>query len=343
MVQQVEKQAYLYEKLEDGYVKCKTCCRECRISPDSPGFCKTRENRDGKLYSLEYGLISLISINPIEKKPLYHFYPGTNFLTIGSWSCTFNCPWCQNWDISKTEPKNKKVASKTISPIDLVRIAKEKGCKGTSMSFSEPTTFLEYAVDVFELARQSGLANMVVTNGYFTPEAADLLIEKGANAFNIDIKGDAKAYEKYCSADSEKVWANVQRIKEKGGHVELTTLVIPSVNDSDACLSEIARRIKKEASPATPWHISRYFPAYRFDAPPPSIASLEKAYDIAKEAGLLYVYLGNVSGHKYENTYCPACGEELIKRTALTIDRNKVTKDKKCPNCEQEIPIVADS
>ena len=333
----------MYETLENDNVSCDTCNRRCVIPPGKLGFCQSRENRNGRLYSLEYGLISSLSINPIEKKPLFHFYPGTSFLTVGSWSCTFTCPWCQNCDISKVAPKKKELQSQLIDPEKLVKMAKENNCRGTSMSFSEPTTFLEYAVDVFELARQNGLANTVVTNGYFTPEAADLLIDRGADAFNIDIKGDLKTYEKYCSADSEKVWANIKRIKEKGVHVELTTLVIPGANDSNGCLRGIAERIGKEAGLDTPWHVSRYFPAYKFEAPPTPIASLERAYEIGKDAGLLYVYLGNVSDHKYENTYCPACGENLIKRTIFTVHWNKITKDRKCPNCGQDVPIVISS
>lgn len=219
-------------------------------------------------------------------------------------------------------------------------MTKDNSCKGTSMSFSEPTTFLEYAVDVFEIAKEEGLANTVVTNGYFTYEAAVLLLEKGADAFNIDIKGDAETYREYCKADSEKVWRNVRTIKERGAHVELTTLVIPGVNDSEGCLCEIAGRIKKEVGPKTPWHVTRYFPAYMFDRPATPVSSLEKAYQIAKQEGLLYVYVGNVPGHKYENTYCPSCGKELIGRAGLTIYKNELSKNDKCPKCGEEIPII---
>jgi len=337
---QTQKEAYLYEKLEHDNVRCKTCNRECVISPGTTGFCKTRENKGGILYSLEYGLISSLSINPAEKKPFYHFYPGSVFLTVGSWSCIFTCPWCQNYDISKTPPGNKESRSKILSPYELVTIAKKNNCKGTSMSFSEPATFLEYAVDVFELAKREGLYNTVVTNGYFSSEAIDLLLEKGAHAFNVDIKGDTETYKQYCNADIEKVWQNVRTIKEKGAHIELTTLVIPGINDNESCLNEIAERIKKEVGPETPWHISRYFPAYKFDRPPTPLSSLEKAYLIGKERELLYIYVGNVLGHKYENTYCPDCGEELVSRTGFTIHKNKLGEDKRCPRCGKEIPFI---
>ena len=204
------KEAYLYDKLANDRVKCKTCCRECVIPPGEWGRCQTRRNENGKLYSLEYGMLSSLSVNPIEKKPLYHFFPGTAFLTVGSWSCTFDCPWCQNHEITKTGPEDKESFSEIVAPHELVNRARKRDCIGTSMSFSEPTTFLEYAVDVFRLAKEAGLYNTVITNGYFTAEAADLLLESGADAFNIDIKGGADTYRRYCHAEGERVWENVR-------------------------------------------------------------------------------------------------------------------------------------
>jgi len=336
-----QKEAYLQKKLEDGKVRCLTCHRRCIIAPGKMGFCRTRENLSGTLYSLEYGLISSLSVNPIEKKPLFHFFPGTFFLTAGSWSCTFTCPWCQNYQISKAAPKNKTAQSQVMSPAEFVQTAKKYNCKGTSMSLSEPTTFLEYSLDVFKLARKENLYNTVITNGYFTSEALDLLLESGADAFNVDIKGSRETYEKYCKADVEKVWQNVIKIKQKA-HLELTTLVIPGVNDDNECLVEIAQRIKSDVGADTPWHLSRYFPAYKFDVPATPIETLEKAHSIGKEQGLLYVYLGNVPGHKYENTYCPSCSEELIRRNVFAIIENKLGKDKKCPKCGEVIPVIDD-
>ncbi|KPK77811.1 MAG: hypothetical protein AMJ79_02080 [Phycisphaerae bacterium SM23_30] len=335
------KEAYLYEKLPHNKVKCKTCWRECLISDGKLGFCRTRKNRNGTLYSLEYGLISSLSINPAEKKPFYHFYPGSMLITVGSWSCTFTCPWCQNHQISKHSPEDMESQSSIIYPERLVQMALDKHCRGTSMSFSEPATFLEYMVDVFALAKENDLCNTVVTNGYFTTEALDLLLENGAYAFNIDIKGDADTYQTYCRADVDKVWQNVKRIKEKNAHLELTTLVIPEVNDDDNCLQGIAEKIINEAGPETPWHVSRYFPAYQFDKPATPIDTLEKAYQLGKEKGLLYVYLGNVSGHPYENTYCPSCGEELISRCNLTVGKN-ILHHGKCPFCKTSIPVQDD-
>jgi len=331
------KEALLYEKLNDKKVRCNTCNRRCVIPENKVGFCKTRENRNGKLYTLEYGLISSINVNPVEKKPLFHFWPGSNCLTIGSWSCTFICDWCQNFDISKVKPDFKK--SIILSPKEVVDKTIENLCQGTSMSFSEPTTFLEFSIDVFKLAKKEGLYNTFISNGYFTPEALKLLLKSGCDAFNIDIKGDKEAVKKYCKADVEFVWQNTIEARKKGAWVELTTLVISEVNDDEKCLRGIARRIHDEVGDDTPWHISRYYPCYKFTAPSTPVETLEKAFKIGKEVGLKFIYVGNVPGHK-ENTYCPACEKLLIERFGFDILSFNLKKDKKCPNCGEKIPII---
>jgi len=334
--EQYIREALLYDKLSMKKVRCNTCNRHCVIVPGKLGFCKTRKNIDGKLYTLEYGLISSIAVNPIEKKPLFHFWPGSDCLTIGSWSCTFTCPWCQNYDISKVPPDPKK--SLFLTPEQLVGITIEKGCQGTSMSFSEPTTFLEFSIDVFKLAKKEGLYNTFITNGYFTQEALKLLLKAGCDAFNIDIKGDEEAVKKYCKADVEFVWQNVIQAKKKAW-VELTTLIIPGVNDDEECLRGIARRISEEVGEETPWHISRYYPQYKFTAPPTPEKTLEKAFRIGKEEGLKFIYVGNIPGHR-ENTYCPNCGKLLIERFGFSILEYNITKDKKCPECGERIPLI---
>jgi len=331
------KEALLYDKLSNKKVRCNTCNRHCVISPHKFGSCKTRENRNGKLYSLEYGLISSLAVNPIEKKPLFHFWPGSDCLTIGSWSCTFVCPWCQNFDISKVPLDPKK--SLIMTPKELVDKTIENLCHGTSMSFSEPTTFLEYSLDVFKLAKKEGLYNTFITNGYFTPEALDLLIKSGCDAFNIDIKGGKETVKKYCGADIEFVWQNTVEAKKKGAWVEITTLIITGVNDNEKCLREIAKKIYDEVGNDTPWHISRYYPCYKFTNPSTSVETLEKASKIGKEEGLKYVYVGNVPGHK-ENTYCPDCGRVLIERFGFDVLSFNLTKNKKCPECGKKIPVV---
>ena len=348
------RQALLQEKL-NGKVRCLTCERRCEVAEGCLGWCRTRQaeslaNEGGTLYTLIYGNVSSLSANPIEKKPLYHFYPGSVALTAGSWSCNFNCPWCQNWDISKSPPR----PGHYVFPEDFIAETLHRGCQGTSISFNEPTLSLEWSLDVFKLARQRGLYNTYVTNGYMTSEALELLIEAGLDAMNVDIKGDAAAVKKHCGTDVEKVWRNCWEAKKAGVHIEVTTLVIPTVNDDEGVLRGIARRIRQELGADTPWHCSGYYPAYEFTAPPTPLQTLERAHDIGNEEGLDFVYLGNVLGHRaeslaaerlaaeslaYENTYCPGCGELLIRRLALRVAQYRL-KDKKCPRCGRSIPVV---
>ena len=339
------KEALLQERFNDK-VRCLTCERRCQIGLDQLGFCQTRKNIDGKLYTLVYGEISPnfsgIQANPIEKKPLFHFWPGTQCLTVGTWSCNFTCPWCQNYDMSKRPEMIGK--GYFLSPEEFIRLMKENNCQGSSISFNEPTLLFEYSLAVFDLARKEGFYNTYITNGYMTEEALKLLIDHGLNAMNIDLKGDQEAVSQYCKADVEKVWRNSKMAKENGVWVELTTLVIPGVNDDEECLRGIAKRIKEELGENTPWHVSGYFPAYKFETelyvPATPISSLEKAREIGKEEGLNYVYLGNVFGHPFENTYCPKCNQLLIERYGFSVSKYNLTVDKKCPNCGEEIPII---
>jgi pyruvate formate lyase activating enzyme len=289
-----------------------------------------------------YGDISSISANPIEKKPLFHFWPGSKALTVGTWSCNFDCPWCQNHDISKAPQRIGEGCY--ISPEDFMNLMKRYECQGTSISLNEPTLLLEYSLDVFDLAKKEGYYNTYVTNGYMSTEALNLLIEHGLDAVNIDIKGDAEAVKEYCKADVEQVWENARLAKQRNIWIELTTLVIPGVNDDEECMRGMARRIMREFGENTPWHVTRYYPAYKFASevyvPPTPISSLERAYRIGKEEGLNYVYAGNLPGHPYENTYCPLCHELLIERCGLDVIQYRVRRDNKCPGCEAEIPII---
>jgi len=327
----------LLQEGTNGKVRCHVCERRCTIGVGGAGWCRTRQNRDGRLVTLIYGAASSIAVNPIEKKPFYHFYPGTLTLTAGSWSCNFGCPWCQNWDISKTPPPH---AGEYVSPERFVKLAENYTCQGTSISFNEPTLSLEWSLDVFRLARRRGLYNTYVTNGYMTPEALSLLIDAGLDAMNVDVKGDATVVKKYCKGvDVDKVWAVCRLARSSSVHIEITTLVIPTVNDSDATLRSIAERIVSDLGPDVPWHVTGYYPAYKFAAPPTSIRTLERAWRIGRDAGLEFVYVGNVPGHRYDDTYCPACNTLLIRRQGFDVLRNTV-RDGRCPHCNRPIAGV---
>jgi pyruvate formate lyase activating enzyme len=344
------RKALLQEAVGDKS-RCLTCERRCLLANGQVGWCRTRVNRDGTIYTLIYGLVSSLSCNPIEKKPLYHFCPGSTALTAGSWSCNFNCPWCQNWHISKrspfdravgepVEPQGRPSGGEFVPPDEFVARARRYDCQGTSISFNEPTLSLEWSLEMFPLAREAGLYNTFVTNGYMTEEALRLLVEAGLDGMNVDVKGSAAAVRRHCQADVEIVWRNCRRAQELGVWIELTTPVIPGVNDDGETLEGIARRIVAELGPDTPWHLSRYHPAYRFAAPPTPTTALERAREIGREAGLHYVYLGNMPGHPGEHTFCPNCGTILAERGLLQLLRCEVTSEGRCPSCGEEIAGV---
>jgi pyruvate formate lyase activating enzyme len=327
----------LLQEAVGGKVRCNTCERHCTLVPDGLGWCRTRQNRNGRLVTLIYGSVSSVAANPVEKKPFYHFQPGTWALTAGSWSCNFGCPWCQNWDISKSPPP---VKGDYVSPQRFVELVEKSACQGTSISFNEPTLSLEWSLEVFRLARRRGFYNTFVTNGYMTPEALSLLIDAGLEAMNVDLKGDAASVKKFCKmVDVEKVWTAAKLARARGVHVEITTLVIPTVNDSDSVLGAIAKRISRDLGREVPWHISGYFPAYRFTAPPTPIRILERAWQIGKAAGLEYIYTGNTPGHAHDNTYCPACGMVLIGRSGFDVVEYRLDAGK-CPECGRTITGV---
>ncbi len=329
--------ALLQEAVSDSKAaRCLTCERRCLVEEGGLGWCRTRRNIGGVLHTLIYGAVSSLSANPIEKKPLYHFYPGSLALTAGGWSCNFGCPWCQNWNISKAEPHHGQF----ISPDQFVAMCEHWRCQGTSISFNEPTLSLEWSLDVFRLARSRGLYNTLVTNGYMTCEALDHLVAAGLDAMNVDIKGSAEAVARFCKGvDVEVVWRNCRAALAAGVHLEITTLVIPTVNDDSITLRGIARRIVSDLGPDVPWHVTRYYPAYHFTAPPTSLAALQLAYDLGRHAGLRFVYVGNVPDHSAQHTSCPGCGRVLVRRWGLHIVANHVVQGY-CPSCGQAIPGV---
>ncbi len=331
------REGLLQEKLPGGKARCLTCARRCLLAEGEKGFCKTRENRGGKIFTLTYGLLSAVSANPMEKKPFYHLYPGDFALTCGTWSCNFTCPWCQNWEISK-RPPDPDQGFGYVPPEDFVRMAKEEGCQGVSLSFNEPTLLLEWAVELFPLAKKAGLHTTFVTNGYMTEEALEVLVAAGLDGANVDWKGGPAAVQKFCGANFQVVVKNSRILKDHGVHVEITTLIIPGVNDDEGTLRFLAERIVEELGSATPWHVTRYFPAHQFRTPPTPISVLERAKEIGEEAGLHFVYVGNVPGHPGQNTYCPSCKALLIERDGLSLLSPHIQANV-CPRCQEGLPI----
>lgn len=341
------KKSKYQQKVSDYIAQCLTCKRKCKISIGKTGFCQTRMNIDGEIYTLVYGCMPALSNNPIEKKPLFHFHPGTYAITVGTYGCNFSCPWCQNHHISHpSKPVLEKIRNekKYLSPEKLIDLALKNHSKGTSISFNEPTLLFEYSLDVFKLAKQKGLYNTYVSNGYMTPEVLKDLAENGLDAINIDIKGDADMVQKYCGADVKKVWKNAKQAKELGVHLEITTLLIENLNTNQEIIQKISKRIYEELGEDTPFHITRSFPHYKSDEygikEPTSLNSLEKAYHIAKEVGLNFVYLGNLDNKEYENTICPKCSNLIIRRSRFGVNMLSLDSDGNCEYCGYPICIV---
>lgn len=329
MLRVFERESLLQTEL-NGKIRCDVCERRCLLVKGGFGWCRSRQNRDGKLMTLTYGAVSSLHADPIEKKPFYHFYPGTMAFTSGSWSCNFGCPWCQNWEIAHVPPPPNM---EYISPNRFIEMTENANCQGTAISYNEPTLSLEWSLDVFRIARARGLYNTYVTNGYMTPEALDLLIEAGLDALNVDIKGDAMAVKNFCKGiNVEKVWELSKLALKRGLHIEITTLVIPTLNDSILTLRGIAGRIARELGHQVPWHVSQYYPAYIFTAPPTPTQTLERAWRVGKDAGLDYVYVGNLTGHKLDNTYCPRCNAMLIRRFGYKVSLSAL-QDGRCSEC----------
>ena len=331
--------------IDEKYSQCLTCERKCKIPKGKSGFCQTRTNIDGEIYTIVYGLIPALSFNPIEKKPLYHFHPGSKALTIGTYGCNFSCFWCQNHHISKQNPlklDHLGISHYYLSPERFIDIALKNDCEGTSISFNEPTLLFEYSIEVFKLAKLNGLYNTYVTNGYMTKDVLNDLADAGLDAMNIDIKGDSEMVQKYCGIDVEKVWRNAKLAKELGVHIEITTLLIQELNSKDEIIRKIAERIYSELGELTPFHISRFFPCYKSPnyglSESTPLELLYNAYNIARDVGLKYVYLGNLPTTDYGNTYCPKCSKLVIKRKILGISELFLDNRGKCKFCG--FPIV---
>ena len=336
------REATFYQKLRNDKVRCDLCERRCEIPPEAKGVCRTRTNINGKLYTLVYGDVSAIESRPIEIKPFFHYWPGSTALTFSTWSCNLDCVWCQNFHLSKLQPEPTKALY--YPPEKVAELAVLNGDTGLCASFQEPTLLTEWAIPLFKLAKAKRIEYCCyVSNGYLTLKALKALHEAGMNGIKIDVKGNGETYARYCGGvDVEKIWRNAREAKRMGLHVEIVNLIVRDVNDDEGSLRWIVERHLKEVGAETPLHFTRYYPAYKFNNPPTKTETLEKAYEMAKKAGVLYPYIGNVSGHKYESTYCPKCGEKLIKRYGCYVLNYRITEDKECPNCGTRIPIIGE-
>jgi pyruvate formate lyase activating enzyme len=334
------QEARFYEKKEEGKVHCHLCAHECKIDPGKRGLCHVRENQEGTLFTLVYGMVVAENIDPIEKKPLFHFLPGSRSYSIATAGCNFMCLHCQNYDISQFPKKHGgKIPGMARSPEAIVREAKANRCATISYTYTEPTIFLEFAQDTARLAQEQGIKNVFVSNGFMTAESAKALAEV-IEGDNIDLKSFRDDfYRKVCKARLQPVLDTIERLKRAGVWIEVTTLIIPGHNDSVEELTEIAQFIKG-VGPEIPWHVSAFHPTYQMmDRPRTAAEILLKAREIGLTAGLRYVYTGNIPGQGGENTYCYSCGEVLIERLGFAI-KGFILQDGKCPKCQTAIDGV---
>jgi pyruvate formate lyase activating enzyme len=332
------KEAMFYKKLENKKVKCFLCAHNCLISEGRFGLCGIRENHDGTLNTLVYGKLISMNIDPIEKKPLFHFHPATTSFSIATVGCNFKCSHCQNYDISQYPRKHARIAGQDATPEQIVDAADRAGCKSISYTYTEPTIFFEFAYDCARLAHKRGIKNVFVSNGYTSPEATKT-IAPYLDANNIDLKGENEFYKKLCGAKLQPVLDTIKLMKSLGVWVEVTTLVIPSYNDSDNSLRWIAEFLKS-VDASIPWHVTQFYPTYKLlDQPRTPLETLRRAREIGLKTGLKYVYEGNVPGEGGENTYCHSCGELIIGRSGFFITENKI-KDSRCFNCKTSIDGV---
>lgn len=326
--------ALLWRKRDGEVVECALCERRCLILENKRGYCGMRINASGELFTFTYGNLSALESRPIEIKPFFHFYPGSTALTLSTYSCNFPCPWCQNWHISKETLEEGRF----VSPEEIIEMALDKD-KGICVSFTEPTLLYEFCLDLFPLAKRNGLYTCIVSNGYMTEEALIGLKEAGLDAIKIDIKGTTDVYRRLLKADGMIPWRNAGLARKIGMHLEIVSLMVTSVNDNEEDIIWIIEKHLEYVGETVPLHFTRYYPAYRFHAPPTELKKMEWAYEEARRRGIKYVYLGNVPGHRYENTYCPKCGVRLITRYSFEVLSINL-RDGCCPKCGEPIPVI---
>ncbi|PLX43261.1 MAG: AmmeMemoRadiSam system radical SAM enzyme [Deltaproteobacteria bacterium] len=330
------RDAILWEGAVEALVRCGLCAQNCKIARGGRGLCGVRENVEGTLKTIVYGRVIASSVDPVEKKPLFHFLPASKTYSIATAGCNLRCDHCQNYSISQLG-KNNLPPGEYLSPEDAVRNAIASGAKSISYTYTEPTVFLEYALDVMTLAQGAGLKNVFVTNGFMSERALELAAPR-LDAANVDLKGFSdNFYREVCGGRLAPVLANIRQLHERGVWLEVTTLVIPGYNDSDSELSDIADFIAS-VSREIPWHISAFFPTYKLlDVNPTPFETLERAMGLGHDAGLKYVYAGNRPGQGGESTKCPQCGDVVIGRKGFFVFSNKISNNSTCANCDAEI------
>jgi pyruvate formate lyase activating enzyme len=335
------KEAMFYKQIKNA-VKCGLCARNCVIPENQLGFCRVRKNVKGKLYSLVYGKLCSVAIDPIEKKPLFQFAPASSSLSISTVGCNFKCKFCCNYNISQ---EWTDVVGEDYTPEQLIELAKEHGVQGFSYTYVEPTVFYEFAYDTAKIAKENGFYNMFVTNGYTSPEAIKE-ISKYLDAAVVDFKASAnpKFYNQFSSIPKvEPIFDALLAYNKNKVYIEITDLIVPKIGDNLEDLKKLCKWIVDNLGDKTPFHLIQFFPTYKItDLPRTPVKTMEKAYETAKKEGLKYVYLGNVHGHELENTYCHNCGNLVVERTILGVSKFLLKKDLKCPKCGERIPIFGE-
>jgi pyruvate formate lyase activating enzyme len=335
----MEMESRFSERLDEETVRCTICPRMCVVKTGKRGFCGTKENVGGRLVDLTYGELSSIAVDPIEKKPLAHFYPGSISLSISSVGCSFTCPWCQNWHISQVKPG--ETDTKRVPPEYVVDMAHRQGCTSISYTYNEPLINLNYVEDTARLARREGVKNVLVTNGYISKQALGRVVDV-IDAANVDWKAFSEPfYRKYCGADLQSILDATVEMHEREVHVEVTFLIIPQTNDSEEETRKMAAYLVEKMGRDVPLHLSRFYPQYKFShLPPTPVETLTRAREIAGAEGVRYVYVGNVPGEGYEDTVCPNCDQAVIRRIGYTITGWNLTEENNCTRCGSRIPIV---
>jgi pyruvate formate lyase activating enzyme len=332
------REARYYREIGEGLVQCQLCPNRCTLPEGVRSPCRVRENRGGKLYTLVYGNPCAVHNDPMEKKPFFHFLPASFAFSIATAGCNLHCLYCQNWTISQVPPEETK--NYDLPPEEVVELALKHGAQSIAYTYSEPTIFYEYMLDVAKVARERGLKNVVISAGYINPKPLKELC-KAVDAIKIDLKGfDEDFYENVCFARLEPVLEAIKTIYQAGIHLEIVNLVVPTLNDDKEQLRDLARWIVENVGPDVPTHFSRFYPMYKLkNLPMTPVESLERARNVAIEEGLRFVYIGNVPGHEGNHTFCPNCGKPIIVRMGFAVIENRI-KEGKCEFCGEPIPGV---